>query len=105
MPVKRRKSKERKFQISDEAVELFGHARALQLRPGYDEWEEAGGCRREYLDTWKALHLALQRAPYEASPLDVDEDDQLPGVGDCYAASIARAQELRRQLLAATEGK
>lgn len=101
MPVKRRKVKGRKFQLGDEAVELFERARALQLRPGYEEWEDAGGCRREYLDAWKALHMALQLPLYAASPLDVEEDTPLHSRGECYLASIPHAIELRRQLKAA----
>ncbi|WP_234683974.1 hypothetical protein [Bradyrhizobium monzae] len=103
MPIKRRKDKQRKFQISDEAVELFSHASALQLSPGYDVWEDAGGCRREYLDTWKALHKALHLALCEASPLDVREDDTRRVGGQCWLESVPKVLAIRAELIAATD--
>lgn len=103
MPIKRKKNKQRKFQISDEAVGLFTRGRALQLSPGYDEWEDAGGCRREYLETWKALHFALHLALYEASPLDVREDDTRRVGGQCWLESVPKVLALRAELLAAAD--
>lgn len=98
MPAKRRRSKERKFQISDEAVVLF--ARARELAP-FEQWEEEGGRRREYLETWKALHLALGLRLFEASPLDVTEDDSVRCGGQCWMESVPKALALRVELVAA----
>lgn len=97
MPVKRRKSKERKFQISDDAVELFAHARSITQ---YDQWEDEGGRRREYLETWKALHFALHLALYEASPLDVSEGGSYSG-GQCWLESLPKVLAIRAELIAA----
>ncbi|OSJ33187.1 hypothetical protein BSZ19_16210 [Bradyrhizobium japonicum] len=96
MPVKRRRSKERKFQI-DEAVVLF--ARARELAP-FEQWEEDGGRRREYLETWKALHLALGLKLFEASPLDVREGDSVRYGGQCWMESVPKALAVRAELIA-----
>lgn len=97
MPVKRRKSKERKFQISDEAVELFTHAISIKH---FEEWEEEGGRRREYLETWKALHIALGLKLFEASPLDVEDGRTYFG-GQCWLESVPKVLALRAELIAA----
>ncbi|MET3991614.1 hypothetical protein ABID65_003254 [Bradyrhizobium sp. S3.9.2] len=96
MPAKRRRSKERKFQISDEAVVLF--ARARELAP-FEQWEEEGGRRREYLETWKALHLALGLKLFEASPLDVREGGTYLA-GHCWLESVPKALAVRAELIA-----
>jgi hypothetical protein len=89
--------KARKFQISDEAVELFAHARSIADQ---DQWEEEGGRRREYLETWKALHFALHLALYEASPLDVSEGQKHSG-GQCWMESVPKVLAIRAELIAA----
>jgi hypothetical protein len=110
MPVKRRKSKERRFQIGDDVVDLFIKAREFQARNGGAKNED-GWHRRfweqpfydEYRTVWLALHRALHLAPYHASPLDVESDDVYGtcGKGSCYAQSIPNSMELRDELIKA----
>jgi hypothetical protein len=97
MPVKRNKEKQRKFQISDEAVELFIKAR--ELDPRSDVWEEDGGRRREYLTTYVALHNALGLKIWQAGPLDVNEYDSVCAGGQPWIESVPRARELRLELM------
>ena len=103
MPIKRRVSKTREHQITDEAVEAFVRAEAIWDAGGYEKWEEEGGRRREYLDASSALGRSVGLRPWETSPLDVPENGPPPerwkspnGISDWQ-----QAQNLRRELIKA----
>lgn len=98
MPARLKRDKRRGSKISDEAVEIFNRARSM-ASIDRERWEEGGGRRRDYLDTWKALHLALGLRLFEASPLDVNESDSAPFGGQCWTASVPKALALRAELI------
>ncbi len=77
MPVKRRLSKERAHRITPEAVEAF---RARDFH---------------------RLHSALNLAPWETSPIEVRNGPSPWPAGSGGDDSWPKAQELRRELMAA----
>jgi hypothetical protein len=100
MPVKLRRPKTRTTRVTDEAIEAFRLCEEI-VAAGDDElFEDEGGRRHEYLEAHRALVCALGLKPWEASPVDVDEEP-CSWSGNLYADSWSRAQELRRELLAA----
>ncbi len=102
MPVKLRKPKTRIAQISDEAIASFSLCQEIDAAGQYDEFEDKGGRRREYYDAHSTLHCELQLKPWEASPADVPDDGDCPyRNGAHWDESWAKAQDLRREILAA----
>jgi hypothetical protein len=67
MPVKRRKAKDRKFEITPEILDLWKVLTALIERDkaAGGVWEDQGGCHRALLDASSALHRALGREPWQ----------------------------------------
>jgi hypothetical protein len=101
MPVKLRRPKKRTMQISDEAVEAFRLCEEIAAAGRLEAWENEGGRRDEYLTAHRLLYIELSLRPWEASPLDVTDDEPCGWEGNLYADSWPRAQDLRRELLAA----
>jgi len=82
--------------ITPAAIGAFRRALTIEVEGDADRWEEKGGRRLEYLDTWLALHRALGLAPWKASPLDVSEGERPDYIDE---ADWQNALSLARQLL------
>ncbi len=94
--------------ITPQMLALFIRAREI-LHAGADEhWEEEGGRRREYLDTTRDLHSALNRHPWETCICDTIGQDQPPqwmrNDGEARLRDYAGAVELRRELERLADG-
>jgi hypothetical protein len=101
MPVKLRRPKKRAMQITDEAIAAFRLCEEIVASGLHEAWEDEGGRRDEYLTACRTLHAGLSLKPWEASPADVPDEGPCGWSGNLYADSWLRAQELRRELLAA----
>src|SRR5437762_2599330 len=106
MPMKRRIPKDRTPEITPEAVELFARCTELQElgvdEVGYDsDVDGYAEEREEYLSKFHRLCWGLLDCVGSADPLSVQHEADRTGEPELYIASIPRALELRRQLLAA----
>lgn len=114
MPIKLRRAKTRTTKITDEAVAAFRTVERLQpkylgcIRGTCDEKlhskSHCSDCA-ECIDASRALRRELRLAPYEACPSDVTDSGPCPDYrhGSCWGESWPKAQELRREILAAIE--
>jgi hypothetical protein len=91
MPVKKRKPKDRNFQITPEVVDLWKALAGLIERDqaAGGVWEDAGGCRRALLDASSALHRALGRKPWQ------DHVEHAVGDGPGWTVSEDRLADYR----------
>jgi hypothetical protein len=89
------------MQISDEAIAAFQLCEEIVAAGQHEAWEDEGGRRHEYLTAHRSLHVGLSLRPWDASPADVPDEGPCGWGGNLYADSWSRAQELRRELLAA----
>ena len=88
--------------MTDEAIAAFRFCEEIVAAGLQDAWEDEGGRRHEYLTAHQSLHAELSLRPWQASPVDVPDEGSCPWDGaNLYADSWSRAQELRRELLAA----
>lgn len=112
MPVKKRKTKDRNLQITDEAIEAFLTVERLKAKrlacvrgtceaPINERCSDCAECSEadRFLD--RALGVKL----WEPSPTDVDEDADYEVGGQLWLDGWQRAVELRRDLLAAVKGR
>jgi hypothetical protein len=91
----------RKPRITPEAIEAYRRALKLHNDPKVDEWEEDGGCHREYLNACSDLQSLLGHDDSEAELLDTIGADEVPQsflVWPDFAASWPKAVEIRQEL-------
>jgi hypothetical protein len=87
--------------VTDEAIEAFRLCEEIAAAGLQEAWEDEGGRRHEYLTAHQSLHAELSLRPWAASPCDVTDEEPCGWGGNLYSESWSRAQELRRELLAA----
>jgi hypothetical protein len=85
--------------ITPEIIALWRRILEIQDSGADEEWEEAGGRRRELLDADRDLCSALGLSPWHTSPADVPSQGPPEPWED--PGRFALAQELRRALEAA----
>jgi len=94
-------ARNRKPRITPEAIEAYRRALKLYNHPKVDEWEEDGGCHREYLNALGDLQSLVGLDGSEANVLDTIGADTVPQrflVWKDLAASWPKAVEIRREL-------
>jgi hypothetical protein len=99
MPVKRRKAKERRNQITPEILQLFRRCLEMQANEDSEIWEANGGRRREYLDAWLALQQSLGLPPWHISPCDIDGPKPAYLNNLCSGPTWEVARDLRNLML------
>lgn len=87
-----------KHKITPELLAKFIVAREIQDADDNDRWEEANGRRREYLDLLGDIDKALQRAPWQLSPLNVTPGDRVAKMATLRDRDYEGAVEIRQAL-------
>lgn len=105
MPVKRRKAKDRKFEITPEILDLWQVLTGLIERDkaAGGVWEDQGGCHRALLDASSALHRALGRKPWQWTVEHAVGDRPEWRVDDTQLGDYREAVALRLELVTAAK--